>query len=368
MGDINKMIQWFESRKGKVTYSMSSRLGPNSYDCSSAVYFALIQGGFLPKGTMGNTDSLYNYEGKLLQPISRSATRRGDIFVAGAKHASAGSNGHTGVFLDNSTIIHCTYPKNGIAVTPAQGWMGDYSGLPVYYYRLKGGTTTPPTGGNAKTYTVKSGDTLRTIATKFGVTVAQLQTWNNITNPNLITVGQVLKVSNPTPSKPKPSNNTRFPKGTKVKMTGKATRYQTGEKIPNDVKTKTYTVAEEKKVNQSNSVYAFKLKELNKWLLAQDLTKVSVPKPPVTSDGDWKKEKGKFKLSAAIYLRTEASTKGGTNIALIQAGQVIDYVGIKTEKNGHIWIRQSRGKDYGYMATGESKNGKRISSWGTFSK
>ena len=39
-------IQWFEARKGKVVYSMSARLGPNSYDCSSAVYLSLIAGGF----------------------------------------------------------------------------------------------------------------------------------------------------------------------------------------------------------------------------------------------------------------------------------------------------------------------------------
>ncbi|NFO89045.1 LysM peptidoglycan-binding domain-containing protein, partial [Clostridium botulinum] len=51
---------------------------------------------------------------------------------------------------------------------------------------------TPPTGGD--TYTVKSGDTLSGIAVKFGVTVAQLQSWNGISNPNKISVGQVLKI------------------------------------------------------------------------------------------------------------------------------------------------------------------------------
>ncbi|WP_207871924.1 hypothetical protein DOK78_002554 [Enterococcus sp. DIV2402] len=137
MGDINKMIQWFKDREGKVTYSMTNRLGPNSYDCSSAVYLSLIAGGFLPSGTgIGNTDSLYSLEGTLLTPISRSQVKRGDIFVAGVKGGSGGSGGHTGVFLDNATIIHCTSPKNGIATTPATGWMGDYSGLPVYFYRL----------------------------------------------------------------------------------------------------------------------------------------------------------------------------------------------------------------------------------------
>lgn len=140
LGSIDKMIQWFRDREGKVTYSMTNRLGPNSYDCSSSVYFSLIAGGFLPAGSMGNTESLYGLEGRLLQPITRGAVRRGDIFVSGIKGSSGGSDGHTGIFLDNQTIIHATkseaYGINGIVTTKAQGWMGDYSGLPVYYYRI----------------------------------------------------------------------------------------------------------------------------------------------------------------------------------------------------------------------------------------
>ncbi|KAH0788710.1 LysM peptidoglycan-binding domain-containing protein [Histomonas meleagridis] len=48
---------------------------------------------------------------------------------------------------------------------------------------------------SATYYTVQSGDTLSAIAVKYGTTVAQLQAWNGITNANLIYVGQVLKVS-----------------------------------------------------------------------------------------------------------------------------------------------------------------------------
>lgn len=44
---------------------------------------------------------------------------------------------------------------------------------------------------------MKQGDTLTSIARAFGVTVAQLQEWNNIEDPNLIRVGQVLIVSAP---------------------------------------------------------------------------------------------------------------------------------------------------------------------------
>ncbi|WP_324609489.1 LysM peptidoglycan-binding domain-containing protein [Salisediminibacterium beveridgei] len=44
------------------------------------------------------------------------------------------------------------------------------------------------------TYTVKSGDTLFSIAAKNNTTVIQLVSLNNIKNPNLISVGQVLKL------------------------------------------------------------------------------------------------------------------------------------------------------------------------------
>ena len=45
-----------------------------------------------------------------------------------------------------------------------------------------------------ETYTVRSGDTLSGIASRYGTTYQQLAEWNNISNPNLIYVGQVLIV------------------------------------------------------------------------------------------------------------------------------------------------------------------------------
>ncbi|MCY9052436.1 N-acetylmuramoyl-L-alanine amidase [Bacillus spizizenii] len=47
---------------------------------------------------------------------------------------------------------------------------------------------------SGSTYTVKKGDTLSEIAEKTGVSVAKLQSYNNIKNANKITVGQVLKL------------------------------------------------------------------------------------------------------------------------------------------------------------------------------
>ena len=44
------------------------------------------------------------------------------------------------------------------------------------------------------TYTVKSGDNLTVIARKFNTSVGNIVAWNGIKNPDLIYVGQILKV------------------------------------------------------------------------------------------------------------------------------------------------------------------------------
>lgn len=55
-------------------------------------------------------------------------------------------------------------------------------------------TTPPKAKSSTKTYTVKAGDTLSEIAQRFGATTAALARNNNISNPNLISVGQKLNV------------------------------------------------------------------------------------------------------------------------------------------------------------------------------
>ncbi|WP_214851474.1 LysM peptidoglycan-binding domain-containing protein [Exiguobacterium sp. s193] len=56
------------------------------------------------------------------------------------------------------------------------------------------GTSTTPPPTSTTSYTVKSGDTLYSIARKYDVSVSALASANNITNLNLISVGQVLKI------------------------------------------------------------------------------------------------------------------------------------------------------------------------------
>ena len=48
--------------------------------------------------------------------------------------------------------------------------------------------------GSYIVYTVANGDVLTGIAPRFGVTVAQIQQWNNIKNPNMLSAGQKLTI------------------------------------------------------------------------------------------------------------------------------------------------------------------------------
>ncbi|MCC2116696.1 N-acetylmuramoyl-L-alanine amidase [Bacillus halotolerans] len=71
-----------------------------------------------------------------------------------------------------------------------------------------GGKTTSTSAPKASrgTYTVKKGETLSAIAKEHGESVANLQSWNNIKDPNKITVGQKLKLTGSSTSSPKPSS------------------------------------------------------------------------------------------------------------------------------------------------------------------
>lgn len=71
----------------------------------------------------------------------------------------------------------------------------------------------------ATTYTVKKGDTLWAIAKEYlgsGTKYQELAKWNNISNPNLIYVGQVLKLSGTSSSSSSSSTTTNSNKATKL--------------------------------------------------------------------------------------------------------------------------------------------------------
>ncbi|AKQ70225.1 Membrane-bound lytic murein transglycosylase D precursor [Myxococcus hansupus] len=87
-----------------------------------------------------------------------------------------------------------------------------YAGQKLTIPGSGGAAPTKPSsgGGGGGSYTVKSGDTLSGIASRHGTTVSALARANNISNPNLIHVGQRLTIpggggaspTRPTPSQP----------------------------------------------------------------------------------------------------------------------------------------------------------------------
>ena len=147
--NLDKAMEWmFTAKKAGLEYSMhwKERVSDTAADCSSAVFRALMYGGFINKGTWpGNTETLFQLgsERKIMYQIDESEIRYGDIFVAGYPGGSGGADGHTGFILNrkNDTIIHMNYGANGVSITPRKGRMGDGRGLPVRYYRLVGAQT-----------------------------------------------------------------------------------------------------------------------------------------------------------------------------------------------------------------------------------
>lgn len=59
--NLETSIRWMSDRVGKVSYSMDYRNGPNSYDCSSAVYYALMAGGAISAGWAVNTEYMHDW-------------------------------------------------------------------------------------------------------------------------------------------------------------------------------------------------------------------------------------------------------------------------------------------------------------------
>lgn len=141
---IDSTIEWmFKAKNSGMTYHMGHlRKTEKAADCSSAVFRALIYGGFLKSDAyVGNTETLFSmgYKGDVMYEIRPDEIDYGDIFVAGVPGKSLGEGGHTGFILNKNqdTIIHMNYSGNGVTVTPRVGNMGDKSGRPVKYYRLK---------------------------------------------------------------------------------------------------------------------------------------------------------------------------------------------------------------------------------------
>lgn len=127
--------------------------------------------------------------------------------------------------------------------------------------------TTSTPASNAKTHTVKRGETLSGIAKQYNTTVKAIQDLNGIKNANLINVGQVLKL--PSTSSGSTSTNSTVKVGSRVRVNSGAKTWATGQSIPTWVKGQTYTVQQLR--NNNNELL---LTGIMSWIRRSDVTVV----------------------------------------------------------------------------------------------
>lgn len=158
--------------KCEARYSMYTRYGNPNYDCSSAVIYALIAGGVLPKDSfIGNTETLFSYRGKYLDEVYNfSDVRAGDIFIRGGEGTSLGANGHTGMFSGDGMIVHCNYSYNGISYNPCSEFLDCRRSWNERYFR-------PRYDGKAS----NTGDSRPIKPTVDGVRLVKNESWKGVT-------------------------------------------------------------------------------------------------------------------------------------------------------------------------------------------
>ena len=173
-------------------------------------------------------------------------------------------------------------------------------------------------------YTVKSGDTLNAIASKYGTDAQTLATLNSIANINLIYPGQTLRV----PDKNKGDNVTK-----------------TVDNVQSASKETTNTNNAKKDSLTSGNVQS---NDNKSW--KDDL-------------GDtWVNEKGTFTLGDSINLRWGARTTSA-KIATLPAGSEIKYDAY-SRHGGYVWLRQPRGNgQYAYLVCRDANTNE---AFGTF--
>ena len=140
MNKIDKIINWFESRIGKITYSMTNRNGPKSYDCSSSIYYAVCEALSIPIDWARSTATLPQFllnNGFYKVTENREwQAKRGDIVIWSKQKGVAGASAHTGIFVSNSKIAHTNYSRNGISIDDEADLLSLYN-WNYEVYRLK---------------------------------------------------------------------------------------------------------------------------------------------------------------------------------------------------------------------------------------
>ena len=164
------------------------------------------------------------------------------------------------------------------------------------------------------TYTIVAGDTLGEVSVEFGVKLEDLVKWNNISNPNVVNVGQVIKLRpDATVPAPTPAKAPKLVVGETVRIKSSASTYATGQTIPASVKNRNYTIMQ---VGTDRVL----LQEIMSWVRKTDIegytsTSSPTPKPAQKTTSVKAGDRVRIKSSASRYATGEtipASIKGRT--------------------------------------------------------
>uniref|UniRef100_UPI0035948A71 LysM peptidoglycan-binding domain-containing protein n=1 Tax=Carnobacterium alterfunditum TaxID=28230 RepID=UPI0035948A71 len=153
--------------------------------------------------------------------VNQALTIKGGTTSVGttAPTTSTGTTSSTSYAVKSGDTLSAIGAKYGVSVANLKTW-NNLTSDTIYVNQaltIKGGTTsvgtTAPTTSTGTTsttsstsYAVKSGDTLTAISAKYGVSVANLKTWNNLTsdaiyvNQALTIKGGTITVGTPTPT------------------------------------------------------------------------------------------------------------------------------------------------------------------------
>ncbi|MCA9934272.1 MAG: LysM peptidoglycan-binding domain-containing protein [Anaerolineales bacterium] len=144
----------------------------------------------------------------------------GNIWSGTAQTYIANDGSSTIVAPYEHTMILIGYdPTSVYLVNPASGlveWHSLSSFLSSWAVlgnmAVMAGTPTPAVSNEAQTYVVQPGDSLLTIAAQFGLSWYELAVFNNLTTPDVIYAGQILRLPTavqttpaPTPAAPEPT-------------------------------------------------------------------------------------------------------------------------------------------------------------------
>lgn len=280
------------------------------------------------------------------------------LFVANHDDAEASTKSYTVKGGDNLSAIANKYGTTVSKIKQLNNLKSDmiYVGqtLKLSGKKLTSSSVTskPTTNSNAtNSYTVKNGDYLYAIATKFDLTVSQIREMNNL-KTNVIYVGQKLKVS----GKASSSTSTSKPKP-------KPNQSNTGSSTATNNSASTYTVKSGdylSKIGAKFNISVAQIKELNN--LSSDMiyvgqvlkvsgkasSKPSTPKPDPKpnkkpSNGQSSSSTSTYKVQSGDYLSKIASKFGttvekikqlnGLQSNMIHVGQVLKVSGTATTPN-----------------------------------